>query len=118
MKKPRIALIAVLLAFVAGCSTTRFEPPNWVYQAWSKDELSAEQVKAEMRDCGYEDVRRANDLSKGEAARAEACMKAKGFELDLSTYRPHNCYGHAPYFCKRLWGGQAPQAVEVKPSED
>ena len=118
MKKGRIALAAVSLAFLAGCATTSFEPPNWVYEAWSKDGVSETQVKAEMRDCGYDDVSWANDLSRDEAARAEACMKAKGFELDLSSYRPHNCYGNAPYLCKRLWGGQAPQAVEVKPSSD
>ncbi|MFP4252297.1 MAG: hypothetical protein ACOCY2_02165 [Guyparkeria sp.] len=118
MKKGSIALTAGALAFMTGCATTSFEPPNWVYEAWSKDGVATERVKAEMRDCGYNDVNSANDLSKAEASQAEACMKAKGFELDLSSYRPHNCYGNAPYLCKRLWGGQAPQAVEVKPSTD
>ncbi|MFI9652656.1 hypothetical protein [Guyparkeria halopsychrophila] len=110
-----LALAAVSAALIAGCATSH-QPPNWVYEAWSKHDVPAKQVQAEMRECGYRDVDRANDLSAREAAQAEACMRDKGFELDLSSYRPNNCYGKAPYLCKRLWGGRAPQTERVMPS--
>lgn len=68
-----------------------------------------------MRSCGYRDLSAANDLTKDEAARSEACMTQQGFALDTRSYRPDNCYGqNSPYPCNRLWGGEKPKLQPVK----
>jgi len=85
-----------------------YQPPKPVYQAWYKTESTIEAVKADMKICGYRDISHARDLSDDEATAAERCMSEKGYKLDLSSYRPYNCYGNAPYFCKALWGGRRP----------
>ncbi len=116
--KGKVVLIAAIIINVSACSILNPEshqPPKSVFQAWSKNGISPDQVKSEMKECGYRDIFNANDLSDQEALIAETCMQNKGFKLDLSSYRPNNCYGNAPYFCKALWGGRAPQLQPVKP---
>lgn len=85
----------------------------YVFQAWEKQGVLPEEVKKEMKNCGYRDIFLANDITDNEATIAESCMNENGFKLNLSSYRPNNCYGNAPYFCKALRAGRSPQLQPV-----
>lgn len=105
----------LLLSVLSGCVSIDHSPPKYIYDAWSKSGNSVDGVTNDMRLCGYKDTRLANDISQSEAAQAEQCMVAKGYALDLKSYRPNNCYGNnSPYLCNRFWGGQKPQPVPVR----
>ncbi len=105
----------LVFALLAGCVSIDHSPPKDIYKAWSKQGGSVETVINDMKLCGYKDTRLANDISQSEAVQAEQCMTDKGYRLDLSSYRPNNCYGNnSPYLCNHLWGGQKPQFVPVR----
>lgn len=110
--KSHAFFMAAILIALSGCSGLResHQPPKSVVQAWSREDASPDQVRAAMKDCGYKDVVLANDISAQAASDAESCMKGRGFKLDLSSYRPNNCYGkNSPYLCKALWNGETPK---------
>lgn len=104
------------LAMLGGCALFPLDPPPpaAVFEAWKKPSTAVDRVAADMRSCGYRNVATANDLSVTEAAYAETCMKGLGYKLDLSSYKPNNCYGqNSPYFCNRYWRGGKPAMVPV-----
>jgi hypothetical protein len=114
----RIAKNSALLglSMLSGCTLFPVDPPPpaAAFEAWKKPSTSADRVVEDMWSCGYRNVATANDLSAAEAATAEACMKGLGYKLDLSSYKPNNCYGqNSPYFCNRYWGGGKPAMVPV-----
>lgn len=111
----RLTFAAICIASLSACASLDASPPKDIYDAWKKDGLSRDEIKNEMKLCGYKDVRLANDLKPAEIQTAEGCMKEKGFSLDLSSYRPNNCYGsNSPYLCNRFWGGAKPVLVPVR----
>lgn len=114
----RTFVVVLLVVFLGGCAALDGSPPKYVFEAWKKDGATTASVDADMQACGYRDTRLANDLSASEGVAAEQCMEGKGYTLDMSSYRPNNCYGkYSPYLCNRLWGGRKPQSMPARPSQ-
>jgi hypothetical protein len=112
---PLYALFAFAIVGCASIGQDAYQPPKYIFEAWEKQGVSIREVKDAMQSCGYKDLALANDLTKEQAARSEACMSQKGFGLNLSSYRPNNCYGaNSPYLCNRLWGGDKPTLQPVR----
>lgn len=103
------------LPLLASCASLDNNPPKYIQEAWTRSNVTLPEVKDDMKSCGYKDTVLANDLNEQEIVLAEKCMKSRGYELDLSSYQPNNCYGrNSPYLCNRLWGGKKPELVPVR----
>jgi len=108
--------LVLVIFFLVGCVSLDNSPPKYIYEAWERPNSKHLDIKQDMKSCGYKNTLHANDINNETIYFAEKCMRDKGYVLDTSSYRPNNCYGqNSPYLCNRLWGGQKPQLIGVKP---
>lgn len=112
--------VVILCINISSCSIReQFQPPAYIFMAWSKSGVSTKDVIADMKLCGYGDnVATANELNDKKIEMAELCMKNNGYAFDDSSYRPNNCYGNAPYPCRKYWGGKKSSLVPIKSYKD
>lgn len=83
--------IRVIISFFLCCALTScfdgraFRPPPPEYSVWKKNGKTEEEVKQEMRDCGYINLYGYGIYGKGtidDSARRENCMFNKGYKYE------------------------------------
>jgi hypothetical protein len=99
MKTKNIVLILAAAFFLSACGSYG-KPPLSAGQAWHPTTSARVSLSEAFAQCQFIDrlligAQRINEQS--------ACMRKLGFELDVSSYRPDNCYGDAPAGCIAQW---------------
>src|SRR5690606_30026291 len=92
-------LAIAFFVLLAGCASPS-TPPKPANEMWKPTREARAEVSAALRQCNFIDRMSAGVAKIHEQAR---CMRDHGFEPDLSSYSPHNCYGDAPAGCIVYW---------------
>ena len=99
MKITNIALLLGSTILFSACGSYG-KPPLSAGQAWHPT-TSAKISQAEaFAQCKFIDRLL---IGTQRIEQQSACMRKLGFELDVSSYRPDNCYGDAPAGCIVQW---------------
>jgi hypothetical protein len=115
MKTKNIELISAVIFFLSACSSYG-KPPLSAAQAWHPTASAKIALSEAFAQCKFVDrvligVQSINQQS--------ACMRQLGFELDVSSYRPDNCYGDAPAGCIVQWPNDVSNPKTItSPSSD
>ncbi len=99
MQNKNILLISIVTFFLSACISYG-KPPLSAAQAWHPSASAKIALSEAFAQCKFVDrlligTKRIHQQS--------ACMRQLGFELDVSSYRPDNCYGDAPAGCIVQW---------------
>jgi hypothetical protein len=99
MKTKNFGLTLAIIFFLSACGSYG-KPPLSATQVWYPTALAKiSQVEA-FAQCKFIDRLL---IGTQRIEQQSACMRKLGFELDVSSYRPDNCYGDAPAGCIVQW---------------
>jgi hypothetical protein len=99
MKTKNIGLISAAALFLSACGSYG-KPPLPAAQAWHPTASAKMALSEAFAQCKFVDRLLIGVQS---IYQQSACMRHIGFELDISSYRPDNCYGDAPAGCIVQW---------------
>lgn len=111
MKITNIALLLVSTILFSACGSYG-KPPLSAGQAWHPTPSARVSLSEAFAQCKFVDrlligAQRINEQS--------TCMRQLGFELDIGSYRPDNCYGDAPAGCIVQWANGVSNPKTVTP---
>lgn len=111
MQTKNIGLISAVTIFLSACGSYG-KPPLSAAQAWHPTASAKITLSEAFAQCKFIDrlligTQRINLQS--------ACLRQLGFELNISSYRPDNCYGDAPAGCIVQWPNGVSNPKTVTP---
>ena len=105
MKATHITLaILSMISILSGCamlSSSYYQPPPDAIEAWKKADSTGKTIIHDLQACHYID--NMTQLTEQQFQAQTKCMYNKGYQINLTNYNAHNCYGSAPAMCRIVW---------------